>query len=33
CVRTEISLHVLSYNLKRMLNIFGIKPLIEAMKV
>ncbi|MGK0173911.1 MAG: transposase [Ulvibacter sp.] len=33
CVRTEISLHVLSYNLKRMINIVGIKPLMEAMKV
>jgi transposase len=33
CVRTEIGLHILSYNLKRMMNTFGIKPLIEAMKV
>lgn len=31
-VRTEISLHVLAYNLKRMLNLFGTQPLIEAMR-
>jgi len=30
-VRTEISLHVLAYNLKRMMQIFGVKPLIKAM--
>lgn len=29
-VRTEMSLQVLAYNMKRMLNIFGIKPLMEA---
>lgn len=31
-VSTEMSLHVLAYNLKRMMKILGIKPLIEAMK-
>jgi transposase len=30
-VRTEMSLHVLAYNLKRMLQIFGVRPLIVAM--
>jgi len=25
-------LHVLAYNLKRMMNIFGVKPLIEAIR-
>ena len=30
-VSTEMSLHVLAYNLKRMLNIFGVQPLIRAM--
>lgn len=30
-VSTEMSLHVLAYNLKRMLEIFGVKPLIRAM--
>jgi len=29
-VSTEMSLHVLSYNLKRGMKIVGIKPLIEA---
>ena len=29
-VETEMSLQVLAYNLKRLLNIFGIKPLMEA---
>src|SRR5208283_2075178 len=29
-VKTEMSLQVLAYNMKRMLNIFGIKPLMEA---
>jgi hypothetical protein len=29
-VCTEMSLHVLAYNMKRMMNIFGTKPLIEA---
>ena len=30
-VKTEMSLHVLAYNLKRMMQIFGVKPLISAM--
>jgi len=29
-VSTEMSLHVLSYNLKRMIKIFGVQPLIRA---
>jgi transposase len=29
-VRTEMSLQVLAYNMKRMINIFGVKPLIAA---
>ncbi len=32
-VNTEMSLHVLAYNLKRMMNIIGTKPLIEAIGV
>ena len=31
-VRTEISLHVLAYNLKRMLAILGIQPLMAALR-
>lgn len=31
-VSTEMSLHVLAYNLKRVMNIVGIKPLIEAIQ-
>ncbi len=31
-VRTEMSLHVLAYNLKRVIAILGILPLIEAMR-
>jgi transposase len=31
-VGTEMALHVLAYNLKRVLNIIGIRPLIAAMK-
>jgi len=31
-VSTEMSLHVLSYNLKRVMNILGIKPLIQAIQ-
>jgi len=31
-VSTEISLHVLAYNLKRAMQIFGIVPLIQAMR-
>ena len=29
-VKTEMSLQVLAYNMKRMINIFGVKPLIRA---
>ena len=31
-VRTEMSLHVLAYNVKRMIAILGIGPLIEAIR-
>jgi len=31
-VSTEISLHVLAYNLKRTMQIVGITPLMQAMK-
>ena len=31
-VRTEMSLHVLAYNLKRMIAIFGAGPLMEAIR-
>jgi transposase len=31
-VSTEMSLHVLAYNLKRVMNILGIKPLIHAIQ-
>lgn len=31
-VSTEVSLHVLAYNLKRMMNIFGIAGLLEAIR-
>ena len=31
-VSTEMSLHVLAYNLKRVLNILGAKPLIRAIQ-
>ena len=31
-VRTEMSLHVLAYNLKRVMNILGIRPLIRAIQ-
>lgn len=31
-VKTEMSLHVLAYNLKRMMNLLGTQPLIEAMR-
>lgn len=30
-VSTEMSLHVLAYNLKRMIKMFGVQPLIQAM--
>ena len=29
-VRTEMSLQVLAYNMKRMINMFAVKPLIAA---
>jgi transposase len=29
-VKTEMSLHVLAYNLKRAMQIFGVQPLINA---
>ena len=31
-VRTEMSLHVLAYNLKRMIAIFGAGPLMAAIR-
>jgi hypothetical protein len=31
-VRTEMSLHVLAYNLKRAVKIIGVEPLIAAMQ-
>jgi len=31
-VRTEMSLHVLAYNLKRMITIFGVGPPIAAIR-
>ena len=31
-VRTEMSLHVLAYNMKRMIQMFGVSPLIEAIR-
>jgi transposase len=31
-VRTEMSLHVMAYNLKRLIVMFGVKPLIQAMQ-
>ena len=31
-VRTEMSLHVLAYNLKRMLAILGAQPLLAALR-
>jgi hypothetical protein len=31
-VQTEMSLHVLAYNLKRAMQIFGVKPLIQAIR-
>ncbi len=32
-VGTEMALHMLAYNLKRIMNILGIGPLIAAMRV
>jgi hypothetical protein len=31
-VRTEMSLHVLAYNLKRVLKVVGFAPLMQAMR-
>ena len=31
-VGTEMSLHVLAYNMKRLINIMGVKPLMMAIK-
>ena len=31
-VSTEMSLHVLAYNLKRVMNILGVKPLMQAIQ-
>ena len=31
-VRTEMSLHVLAYNLKRMITILGVGPLLQAIR-
>jgi len=31
-VRTEMSLHVLAYNIKRVISIMGVGDLIEAMQ-
>jgi transposase len=31
-VRTEMSLHVLAYNMKRVMNLIGVTPLIEAVR-
>jgi hypothetical protein len=31
-VRTEMSLHVLAYNMKRVMKIFGTQPLLQAMR-
>jgi hypothetical protein len=32
-VQTEMSLHVLTYNVKRMINILGVRLLMEAIAV
>jgi hypothetical protein len=31
-VRTEMSLHILAYNIKRMIQIFGVRPLVKAIR-
>ena len=31
-VRTELSLHVLAYNLKRLIHMLGVQPLIAAIR-
>src|SRR3546814_18533450 len=32
-VKTEMSLQVLAYNMKRMINIFGVTPLMKAIEI
>jgi transposase len=32
-VRTKMALHVLAYNITRLINILGVGPLMAAMKV
>jgi hypothetical protein len=32
CVATEMALHVLAYNLTRVMNFLGIQPLMAAMR-
>jgi transposase len=32
-VATEMALHVLAYNITRVMNIMGVEPLIAAMRV
>ena len=32
-VKTEMSLHVLAYNLKRVIAILGAQPLMQAMRI
>ena len=32
-VKTEMSLHVLAYNLKRVINIMGVGPLLRALAI
>jgi len=31
-VKTEISLHILAYNMKRVMAVLGAKPLIQALR-
>ena len=31
-VRTEMSLHVLAYNIKRLIQMFGVRPLLDAIR-
>ena len=31
-VKTEISLHILAYNMKRVMAVLGTKPLMEAIR-
>jgi hypothetical protein len=32
CVASEMALHVLAYNLTRVMNIMGVQPLLAAMR-